>query len=370
MSEEYTIRYPRRRLVRRLMTAGTRLFMRVFARMTVTGQHNIPRTGPAILVGNHVAFTEVPLMCSYTPRNVEMVGVGDIPPDPFYAPIINAYGFIRINRGSMDRKAMSMALDVLKQGGVVGIFPEGGIWEKSNLKQARTGVSWLSSKGNAPIVPIGFGGMVGSIDSILSLKRPQLNMHIGEPLPPVQTRVPGKTRKEALTDAAEEIMQHVEELIPSEEKARWILVEAERFTLELTVYDQAGAAVEVPADYRITYSEALAKFFHRPVILRTMARNLKLPVRALRRIKRRPPPANIYAAVNGVLGYLEHDNPFFLSYRFGVEQANAMQDSLRELGYLAAWCDEQGYTLAMNPIRHYRYQNSEEEITETVAEEI
>ncbi|MBC7871264.1 MAG: 1-acyl-sn-glycerol-3-phosphate acyltransferase [Chitinophagaceae bacterium] len=334
----------------------------VLSRTAITGRENLPQHGPLILVGNHVAMIEVVLMVLHVPWLAEILGVGDVPLDPTFAPIINSYGFIPVNRGSVDRKGMTMALDVLAQNGVIGIFPEGGIWE-ANLKQARSGVAWLSSKANAPILPIGFGGMDGAIGAMAAFKRPQLIMNIGQVIPPIQEDVLGKTRKQALADGADYVMERVEALIPPEEKARWRKICEEHFELKVFVNRADGESKEVPPDLAISEDESLAKFFHRPVLLNTLARNVKLPVQPLQRIATEHNSALIADAAKVVLDYLVQ-NPYYLTYRFGNEGGMAMQNGLVQLRDLARWSAEAGYSLTIKPIRRYRYADSDVEIIE------
>lgn len=362
MTQTYSIRYPRRRLLRGGARLVGRGLMKVFTRTTVTGTEYLPKKGPLILVGNHVAMIEVALMILHTPWLVEMIGVGDVPLEPAFAPITSAYGFIPIDRGSMDRKGMTMALDVLKQDGVIGIFPEGGIWE-ANLKEARAGVAWLSSKGNAPIVPMGFGGMAGAIKGMLKLQRPRLTMNIGPVIDPISAHVPGKSRKEALNDGARYVMEQVESLIPEEEKARWPRIIDERFEFKLKALRADGTAVDPPPDLHIPQPEALAKFFHRPMLLNTMAHNLRLRVRALQRLDTEHDPRNIAGAVQIVLDYLQN-RPHFLTYRFGQEEGNRMQDGLAGLLAVARWAAESGYALYLQPVRRYRKVDCAEEVVE------
>src|SRR5690606_3398751 len=168
MAQTYSIRYPRRVLIRGIMRLVGRVLLRLLARPEVTGLENIPKDGPLILVGNHVAMIEVIMMAIYVPWQVEFVGTGDIPIDPRFAGIVKLWGILPVNRGSTDRKEMTVPLDILKQGGFIGIFPEGGIWS-THLKQARTGVAWLSFHANAPVLPMGFGGMSGALQAAFAL---------------------------------------------------------------------------------------------------------------------------------------------------------------------------------------------------------
>lgn len=362
MTDTYSIHYPRKAILRSILNPTGRMLFRLFSRVTVMGKEHIPRKGAIILVGNHVDIIEVVLMVLFAYRHVEVIGTGDIPLDSLYAPVIRTYGYIPVNRGSMDRQGMTMALDVLKQGGAVGIFPEGGVWETS-AKQARTGVAWLSSKANAPIVPIGFGGTHGVLGEMFKLKRPHMIMNVGTMIPPIQAE--GKNRKNALIDGANEVMARIEELIPADEKARWQQITEEHFTLELTIQSQSGETITIPNELRFdsTAEAALAKFLHRPVLLRTFARNIKLPVQPLQQLD--PQPAPIATAAESILNYIK-TNPYFFTYRFGNEEGAAMQAGLSHLYRLAQWAAAQDYRLFMNSIRHYRQADDPQEHTESL----
>jgi 1-acyl-sn-glycerol-3-phosphate acyltransferase len=356
---EYSIQYPRKVLVRTLLRGLARTVFALLSRTEVRGLENLPKQGPAILVGNHVAMIETVLMLAYPPYQVEMVAVGDIPFDKTFAPLINAYGVVPIKRGSMDREGMGMMLDVLKQGGVLGMFPEGGIWETGS-KGARTGVAWLSSKANAPIVPIGFGGIEGAIAGMIGLKRPRMTMNIGQVIPPIGVDMDGKSRKEALEAGANMVMERIEALIPPEDRQQQNRIEYERFDFQFTLQAANGAAVtDAPA---ITQKEALSKFFHRPVLLDVLARNLARPVQPLQRLD--TDPAQLAAAAQEVIRYLTDENPQFLNYRFGYEVGGAMLVGITELRDLAHWAARHGCTLILKPLRWSRLAGSAEEVFE------
>jgi len=75
------------------------------------------------------------------------------------------------------------------------LFPEGGIWYPG-AKEAKRGVAWLSHRADAPILPIGFGGLEGALDAIFKLKRPELVMNDGTLIPPPYRRqTPGEAHQ-------------------------------------------------------------------------------------------------------------------------------------------------------------------------------
>jgi 1-acyl-sn-glycerol-3-phosphate acyltransferase len=345
MAQTYSIRYPRRVLIRGIMRLVGRVLLRLLARPEVTGLENIPKDGPLILVGNHVAMIEVIMMAIYVPWQVEFVGTGDIPIDPRFAGIVKLWGILPVNRGSTDRKEMTVPLDILKQGGFIGIFPEGGIWS-THLKQARTGVAWLSFHANAPVLPMGFGGMSGALQAAFALKRPRIIMNVGKLMPPVSGKVEGKSRKEALEEAANTIMGEVEALIPEEEKRTWKPILDEQFDFSLTIHTSSGD-IEKP----IAHPAGLGRFFHVPVILDVMARNMKLPVQPLRQLDH--DPAAIADAADAALGFFD-SHPHFLSYRFGYAEAEAIYAGVVELRDLAREAAAQGWRITLRPVRRYR----------------
>lgn len=338
-----------------------RVLMGIFTRPTVKGVENFPSKGPLILVGNHTDVTEIALMVLYAPFLVEMMGASDIPLDTRFQWIFEPYGYIPINRGNMDRKGLNLALEVLKQGGVIGIFPEGGIWE-SHSRPARTGVAWLSYMAQAPVVPIGFGGVNGAFEAATRLARPRLNMRVGDVIPPVQANVPGKSKKQALEAAASEIMTRIEELIPEEER-QGRQVEEEDYDFEMLVSTGDGETVSMTADFTPEEREALGKLFNRPVLIDVFTTNLKLhQVKTLKDLQKEQDPEKLAAATQAMLDYLEK-NPQFFNYRFGYEMGTAMVGGLRRMRDMSWGAAKRGQRFILRPLRRRRNQSTD---TQTV----
>jgi hypothetical protein len=95
-----------------------------------------------------------------------------------------------------------------------------------------------------------------------------------------------------------------------------------------------------------------------------MARNLQLPVKSLQGLDHAYDPGAIASAAGAVVDYLTDGNPHFLTYRFGSDEGAAMKAGMAQLRDLAQWTAQSGYSLAVQPIRCYRRQGSDEEIVE------
>jgi 1-acyl-sn-glycerol-3-phosphate acyltransferase len=359
------LQYPRRIFVRSALKTLGRLVGSTLAQPVVTGLENLPDKGPLILVGNHVAVVEAGMMATYTPYPLEIMAAGDIPLDPRYGWMADLYGIIPIKRGSMDRAGMDMALEVLQQGGVLGLFPEGGIWETS-IKQARAGVAWLSNKSQAPVIPIGFGGVEGALGAMGRFRRPRVVMNIGKMIPPVSLDVPGKNRKELLAENANMIMEQVTQLIPEEERGiRLLPYVHERFDFRLMVRDASGNDAELPSEMDVPDGLALSKFFHRPVMMDVFTRNLRLPVKPLNQLRKFHDPQSVADATQSILNYLA-TNEYFFHYRFGNAEGEAMNRGIQQLHDAAVWLHDHHptWTMRIRPIRRYTLRDTNQEVEE------
>jgi 1-acyl-sn-glycerol-3-phosphate acyltransferase len=233
--------YPQRRLLRSVMRLVGRIFLPLLTKVEVEGLERFPRTGSLIVVGNHTGALEVVLLTLYAPRIIEYLGSVDIPHEGYIATFIYTYGFIPVFRGNASRAAMEAGLEVLRQDAVLGLFPEGGIWEPS-IRRAQAGVAWLSYRGEAPILPIGFGSTRGALVDMLRLKRPKLTMRVGELIPAIAV-TPGKPRKQQLQEAADRIVDGIWALVPEEEQAEPIPIADETFAFAVEVLDMNGMSV-------------------------------------------------------------------------------------------------------------------------------
>jgi 1-acyl-sn-glycerol-3-phosphate acyltransferase len=362
-SSSYSITYPRRKYVRAIARTLGRLLLPLLFHVRIEGWRNFPEKGPLIVVGNHTAVMEAVLMAVFTPWQVELLGAGDLPQEKITEWVEGIYGYIPVNRGHFDRDALTKALDVLVQRGILGIFPEGGIWEPG-LKRAQTGVAWLSYRRQAPVLPVYFGGTLGAIGSALRLQRPQLTMIVGKVIPPAQIET-GQARKFVYEKYANRVLQEIENLRPEDEAPPGFQIENENFELYVLVEDREGNSQIWPEALDISHPYALAKLLHRPGILKIFHSNLNLPVAPLEDLENHRDPRTIARAVQSILSYLEEKNPYLLSYRFGQEQADAMWSGLDELNKLARWAKKHAYLIHITPIRKYNVIGEDREITQT-----
>lgn len=120
--------------------------------MTLTGVDNVPAQGPVILSGNHIGFLDGPLTAVMSPRPAQVLTKAEI----FHGALgwfLSSTGQIPVHRGEPDPASVRSALRVLREGGVLSIFPEGGRGS-GELDSCRPGVGYFALVTGAPVVPL------------------------------------------------------------------------------------------------------------------------------------------------------------------------------------------------------------------------
>jgi len=200
-------------LFRVLRSVITTLFSLVTHREYV-GLENIPAEPPYILVINHLAAFDSPMLLTVCPHRVRAFAAAKHKRNPLYAPLLVMAGSIWVRRGEVDRNALRGALDALKRGEVLGMAPEGtrarGIYA---LQKGKTGAAYLATRADVPIVPVGLTGTEQIKHNLPRLRRTHVRAVVGKPF-----RLPesGRVRGQKLHEYTDLIMRHIAELLPEE----------------------------------------------------------------------------------------------------------------------------------------------------------
>ncbi|WP_156754467.1 lysophospholipid acyltransferase family protein [Actinokineospora pegani] len=165
----------------------------------------VPATGPVVLVANHSSLVEPQLLFGGLPRRAVFLVKSEL----FHGPLgwaLRGLGQIPVRRGTPDRAPLMAAVQVLRNGGLVGVFPE-GTRGAGDVAAAEQGAAWLVRTSGARVLPVATRGTRRPPGAAWRL-RPVVDLVVGEPFDP---RVgPGRA---GLATATETIRARLAELV-------------------------------------------------------------------------------------------------------------------------------------------------------------
>jgi len=301
------------------------LVLHLLARTTITGREHLKTPGPVIYTANHASTFDALLLLTLLPLDTVFVGPGDF---KLLWPanwIVRHGGLILMKRGSVDREGLKLMLEVLKSGGRLAMFPEGGTWEKS-IDDVKSGVSYLSHAADACLVPMGFGGTYQVWAQIAHLRRPRITVQIGAPLPPVTVSGDRKRRQDDLQAAAVDLMRRIYDLLPPDTQARYDRLSRQQFSGRLIFDPPAMPPPDVSLD-------ALAELVSKPNLFSPLHRNAKLPVKPFVRSGHFYPALVMKTAADSLLVAFSEGGEFagYLEYRLGDARADQVRAALKAI---------------------------------------
>ena len=133
-------------------------FMRVYFRLRIAGAERIPREGPVIIAPNHKSFWDSFFIGAATRRPVRYMGKVELF-EKGAGRLLLALGAFPVRRGTADEEAIETARTVLRQGGVLALFPEGTrVRDPDELGEPRSGAGRLALELGVPLLPAAISG--------------------------------------------------------------------------------------------------------------------------------------------------------------------------------------------------------------------
>jgi 1-acyl-sn-glycerol-3-phosphate acyltransferase len=188
--------------------------VRTLAHWDLTGLEHVPAEGALIVAPNHIFLLDVVIMFVAIPRRVTAFAAEEWRGTPGGRLMDLVASPIYVQRGEVDRQALSKALAVLRGGGTLGVAPEGTRSRTGGLQAGKDGVAYLAGRSGALVLPVASWGQEQVLHRWARLRRPVVHVHIGQPLrlPPEAVRA----RPAELAAYTEQIMLALARMLPAE----------------------------------------------------------------------------------------------------------------------------------------------------------
>lgn len=139
------------RLYRFLRSMAIVVFAIIFP-TKVTGVEHIPADGAVMLCCNHVSGIDPIFLACALKRRVTYLAKKELFANKFMNWLLRSIGMVPVDRGASDIQAMRVCLDVLKQGGVLGIFPQGHRYKQDENRTMQNGAAMMALRARPVVI--------------------------------------------------------------------------------------------------------------------------------------------------------------------------------------------------------------------------
>lgn len=205
-------------LVHGVVTGFVKTALRILCRVDASALAGLPRSGPYLVVINHVNFLEVPLVYTFLqPRRLYSLVKAETWRNPLLGFLANTWHAIPLQRGVTDFRALNAAGSVFKAGHMLVMAPEGTRSGTGVLKKAHGGAALLAFQHRVPVYPLAHTGGERFRSNLRRLRRTPFTFHLGQPfmVRAIEDQPMTSALRQQLTT---EIMGQLATLLPPEQR--------------------------------------------------------------------------------------------------------------------------------------------------------
>ncbi|TES85457.1 1-acyl-sn-glycerol-3-phosphate acyltransferase [Candidatus Aerophobetes bacterium] len=175
----------------------TLIIFKVSFKIKIRGKENIPSKGPAVVASNHLSYLDPIVLGLITPRRMNFIAKEELFGNSLFRALITQLGAFPLKRERFDRAGYERALAILREGGILILFPEGTRAQHGKPGHLRQGAVRIALRAGVPLVPI----VIAGTDSILprgkrTIRLGKIRVEVGKPLAAVKLDKTQDSRRE------------------------------------------------------------------------------------------------------------------------------------------------------------------------------
>jgi 1-acyl-sn-glycerol-3-phosphate acyltransferase len=137
------------------------VFLKFFIRIEYKGKENIPKSGGFILSPNHISNLDPPAVGVGIKRDVYFMAKKELFKLKVIGRFLKAINAYPVDRHKIDKETIKTTLNLLRDGKIVGIFPEGTRSKTNELGTFHTGAAMFAKKTGTNVIPVAISGKYG-----------------------------------------------------------------------------------------------------------------------------------------------------------------------------------------------------------------
>ena len=185
------------------------------------GAEKLPADGAFVLAPVHRSNVDFALTAILTTRPMRYMGKDSIWKSERLGRFVSMLGAFPVHRGSADRESLRACVEIIEGGSPLVMFPEGTRKAGPIVEDLFDGTTYVASKTDVPIVPLGIGGSEAMMPKgARFLKRSQLVLIVGDPIPAPPRDASGRVPRHAVREMTEALQERLQALFDEATKCR------------------------------------------------------------------------------------------------------------------------------------------------------
>jgi len=193
-----------------------RVILRLGFGLRTHNAERVPREGGYLLVSNHASNLDPPILGCMLEREVHYLAKAEMFENRLLARVFRSINAHPIRRGGVDRQAMKECGELIRNGALLTIFPEGTRTHDGEMQAPKPGVAMIAVQARARCLPAYIAGSYRAWPRHRTFPRPtRLDVYYGAPFD-LPERPEGMDRKDYYQLCADEMIRQISALKPEE----------------------------------------------------------------------------------------------------------------------------------------------------------